>query len=123
MVPSVCSLFPVSNVYEMTGNRGGGGHSRAYQVSTPAFALAAFKIAVGGAGATLAFFQAVPVHGNTHATARFAPLETRFQKYFVQPFGLGLLFDQTAPRHHHRPDGRGYLLAFNHAGGFSQVFE
>ena len=87
-------------------------HCRADQVGASALPLPAFKVAVGGGGATLARLQPVGVHRPAHGAARFAPLKTGIDEYLVQPFLLGLSLDQTGTRHHHRQlDVVGYFFA------------
>ena len=86
----------------MACQSGGGGHRRADQMGSTTGALAAFEVAVAGRCATLAGLETVGVHRQTHAAAWLAPLETGSLEDLVQPFGFGLHFDQTRPRHHHR---------------------
>ena len=42
------NTFPVTHIDEMTRNRRGCCHNRAYQVSAPAASLATFEIAIRG---------------------------------------------------------------------------
>src|SRR6266581_1831313 len=65
-----------AHVDEMTGNRGGRSHDRADEVCAAVLALAAFEIAIAGAGAALVRRQDVGVHSDTHTAAGVAPLET-----------------------------------------------
>ena len=58
----------------MAGDGGGGGHDRADQVGAAVFALAAFEIAIAGAGAALVRREDVGVHADAHAAAGVAPL-------------------------------------------------
>ena len=60
----------------MAGDRGGGGHDRADEVRAAVFALAAFEIAIAGAGTALVRRQDIGVHANAHAAAGVSPLET-----------------------------------------------
>ena len=57
------------------------------------FALAALKIAVGGAGAAFVRRQDVGVHADAHAAARVAPLETGGGENFIEAFFFGFGFD------------------------------
>ena len=77
-----------ADVYEVAGDGGGCGHDRADQVRAAVFALAAFEIAVGGAGGALVRRKHVGVHADAHAAACVAPFETCFGENFV----AGLLF-------------------------------
>src|SRR5712692_7757652 len=55
-----------AHIHKMSRNRGGGGHHRADQMRTAVFALAAFKIAIRGAGAALVRRKNVGVHADAH---------------------------------------------------------
>jgi len=57
------------------------------------FALAAFEIAVGGAGAAFVRGEDVGVHADAHAAACIAPLETGGGENFIEAFFFGLGFD------------------------------
>src|SRR5258706_12205477 len=82
-----------ANVHEMPGNRRGSSHYRADEVRAAVFALAAFEIAVAGAGAAFVRRQNVGVHADAHAAASVAPLETGGAENFVEPFLFGLRLD------------------------------
>ena len=88
-------------------------------------ALTAFEVTVGCGGATLAGFQLVGVHGQTHGATGFAPFKTSGFENLVQALLLGLGFDQTRARNHHgKLDVLGHFLTqlFHHGGGFAHVF-
>src|ERR1700675_3728271 len=91
---SAMSLIPLAHVDEMPGDRGGGGHRRRHEVGAALVTLAALEIPVGGRGAALAGLELVGIHGEAHRAAGLAPFEAGLEEYFVEPFGLGLLFDQ-----------------------------
>jgi hypothetical protein len=57
--------------------------------------LAAFKISIAGAGATLAGFESVSVHGQAHRAAWFTPFKACSFENFVQTFALGLFLHQA----------------------------
>jgi hypothetical protein len=75
-------------------------HGWADQMGAATSALAAFKVAVAGAGAALTGFQAVCIHGQAHAATRFAPLKACRHENLVQAFAFGLFLDQPRARHH-----------------------
>src|SRR5688500_15106047 len=74
-----------ANVDEVPRHRGRGGHFGADQVRAPPLALAAFKVAVAGAGAALLGLEFVRVHRQAHAAAGLAPLRSGFGEDAVQP--------------------------------------
>src|SRR2546427_1686095 len=78
---------------EMAGDGGGGGHDRADEVRAAVFALAAFEVAITGAGAAFVRRQDVSVHADAHAAARVAPLEAGGGENFVEAFFFGLRLD------------------------------
>src|SRR5690242_13632598 len=73
----------------MAGDGGGSGHDRADEMRAAVAALAAFKIAIRGAGAALVRRQDVGVHADAHAAAGVAPLEARLRENFVEAFLFG----------------------------------
>src|SRR5271156_2978502 len=77
----------------MAGDGGGGGHYGADQVGAAVAALAAFEVAVAGAGAAFVGGQDVGVHADAHAAASVAPLKTGVGEDFVETFFFGLGFD------------------------------
>src|ERR1700694_3624 len=77
----------------MAGDGCGGGHDRADEVRAAVLALAAFKIAIAGAGAALVRGQDVGVHADAHAAARVAPLEAGVTENLVEAFLFGLGLD------------------------------
>src|SRR4029077_4420903 len=79
----------------MAGDRGGGGHYRADQVSAAVFALAALEIAVGRAGAALVRRQHVGIHADAHAAPCVAPFKTRVAENLVETFLFGLRFNSA----------------------------
>src|SRR4051812_31440274 len=120
----VCSLVPfgIAYIHEMTGDCRRRCHGRTDQVSTPAFALATFKVAVGSAGAAFALGKLVAVHGKAHAAPRLAPLETGLLENDVQTFGFRLVLNKSAAGHDHCPDRRGEFAAFSDFCGSPQIF-
>ena len=108
--------------------RGRGGHRRAHQVGAAAGALAAFEVAVAGAGAAFAGLQLVGVHRQAHAAAGFTPLEAGGDlKILCRPSAFGLRLHQARAGHDHRQlDVAGDLAArplAHHGGGVAQVFD
>src|SRR4029077_19695334 len=98
----------------MAGDGGGCGHYRADEVRAAVFALAAFEVAVAGAGAALVRRQDVGVHANAHTAASVAPLETGGGENFFEAFFLGLRFDTARTRNNQRLlDRLGDVLAFD----------
>src|SRR3989338_9132163 len=85
-IVSSLGLDQFAHIDKAAGHRSGGGHCRAYQVSTTTGTLTAFKVAVGGGRAMLATAQFVRVHRQAHGAARLAPFKTGFDKDVVQPF-------------------------------------
>ena len=79
-----------TDVDEMAGDGGGGGHDRADEMRAAVFALAAFEVAIAGAGAALVRRQDVGVHADAHAAAGVAPLETGRGENFIEAFFFGL---------------------------------
>jgi len=77
----------------VAGDGGGGGHYGADEVGAAVFTLAAFEVAVGGAGAAFVGRKDVGIHGDAHAAAGVAPFESRVAKNFVEAFFFGLGFD------------------------------
>src|SRR5579872_163585 len=61
-----------ANIYKVSGDGGGGGHSGADKMCAPTTSLASLKVAVAGGGTAFALAEAVAVHSDTHATASFA---------------------------------------------------
>src|SRR5882762_2405265 len=91
-----------ADVDEMAGNRRGGGHDRADQVSAAVFALAALEIAIAGAGAALVRRQDVRIHPDAHAAAGVAPFETGGGENLVEAFFFSLRFDSARARNDQR---------------------
>src|SRR2546423_15545740 len=89
------SLLQVADIYEMTDNSSGSGHSRADEMSASAASLAALEIAVAGRGTAFAFAKPIAIHGNTHAAARFTPFETSLAEDICQ----ALFFSHAAHTH------------------------
>src|SRR5258708_1395891 len=82
-----------AHIDEMAGDGGGGSHDRADEVRAAVFALAAFEVAIAGAGAALVGRQDVSVHADAHAATGVAPLETGGGENFVEAFFFGLRLD------------------------------
>src|SRR5580700_12229386 len=86
------------------------------------FALAAFEIAVGGAGAALVRRQDVGVHADAHAAARVAPFEACVGENFVEAFFFGLGLDAARARNNQRLlDAFRDVLAFDEVGRGAQI--
>ena len=85
----------------MTMDGSGRCHGRTDQMSTSSVALTSFKVTVAGRGATLAWLQAIGIHGQTHRATWFTPLESGRTENLIQAFVLGLLFDQARARDDH----------------------
>ena len=88
-----------SDVGEVAGDGGGGGHGRADQVGAAAGPLPALEVAVAGAGRALAGLELVGVHRQAHAAARLPPLGAGLEEDAVEPLGLGLMPDRLAAGH------------------------
>src|SRR6266446_5007578 len=82
-----------ADVHEMPGDGCGGSHYRADEMRAAVFALAAFEIAVAGAGAAFVRWQDVGIHPDAHAATCVAPFETGGGKNFVEAFFFGLRLD------------------------------
>src|SRR5690554_601675 len=117
------SVHQFTDINEVAGYRGSGGHGRAHQMGTSTKALTAFEVPVGGRRTMLALPQLIGVHRQTHRATRITPFKTGFDKDLVQAFLLRLGFHQTGTRHYHRLlQARRHLAAFHHRCGFTQVF-
>src|SRR5262249_43927361 len=87
-------------------------------------ALAAFKIAVGGAGTALVRRQDIGVHPDAHAAAGVAPFESSLGKDFVEALFFRGGFDPAGAW-----DDKGLLdvlrdvLAGDELGGGAQIIE
>src|SRR5690349_11410983 len=73
---------------QLAGHRGGGGDLRRDQVGTPALALPALEVAVGGGGGALARAERVRVHAQAHGTPGEPPFRARLGEDLVQTLGL-----------------------------------
>ena len=99
-------VVPFAYVNEVPFHSGGRGHRWTDQVSSAAFALASFKVAVAGAGTAFTRSKLVWVHRQAHAAACLTPIEARLFEDLVEPFFFGLDFDLPAAWYHHRIDIR-----------------
>ena len=90
-------------------------HGGADQVRAATSALTAFKVTVAGAGATLARFESIGIHGQAHRATGFAPFKASCFEDLVKALALGLFFDQARARHHHGVDAGADLLAAGRA--------
>src|SRR5690606_599167 len=118
------SPLEIADIGEVAGDGRRRCHGRADQVRTPAGALAAFEVAVGGRGAALALAEAILVHAQAHRAARVAPFETGIGEYAVQALGFRLALDQARARHHQcLDDVAGDLVTLDYVGGQAQVFQ
>src|SRR5437763_16268286 len=108
----------------MPRDRGRGGHLGAYQVRTPARALATFEVAVRGRRAALTRRELVVVHPEAHRAARIAPLETRVLEDAIEPFLLRLGLHEARARHHERElHVLRHALAAYDGGGRTKVLD
>ena len=82
-----------ADVYEMACDGCCGRHDRADEVGAAVAALAAFEIAIEGAGAALVWRQHIRVHADTPASAGIAPFKARLRENFVQTFFFRLRLD------------------------------
>ena len=127
--PAKSKLFDVNyiefaHVDEMTRNRGGRGHDRADEVCAAVFALAAFEVAIAGAGAALVRRQDVRVHSDAHTAAGVAPLETGVAEDFVQSFFFRLGFDAAGTGDDQRLfDTFRDVFAFDKMRGGAEIIE
>src|SRR3990172_12795795 len=87
---SISARLPLSDVYEVPRDGGGGDHLGAGQVRAPSPALPPLEVAVGRGGATLARLGDVRVHPQAHRAAGLPPLETGVREDAVQPLLLRL---------------------------------
>src|SRR5690554_3101198 len=117
------SVHQFTDINEVAGYRGSGGHGRAHQMGTSTKALTAFEVPVGGRRTMLALPQLIGVHRQTHRATRITPFKTGFDKDLVQAFLLRLGFHQTGTRPYHRlRQARRHLAALHPRCGFTQVF-
>jgi len=108
----------------MAGQGGGGGHDRADQVRAGVAALAAFEVAIGGAGAAFVGREDVGVHADAHAAACIAPLEARGGEEFVEAFFFGLGFDAArAGNDEGLLDIFGDMFSGDEMGGCAEIVE
>src|SRR5207302_145438 len=96
---------------------------RADQMSSPARALATFKVAVAGGGAALTRLQPVRVHAQAHGAAGFAPLEAGLSKDAVQAFLLRRALYLLRAGNDHGLNGAGNFIAFYHPRCAADVFQ
>ena len=88
------------------------------------FSLAAFEIAVRGAGAALVGREDVGVHADAHAAARVAPFKSGFAEYFVEAFFFGLRLDAARAGDDQRLlDALRDVLAGNEVRGGAKIVE
>src|SRR6476661_4450868 len=105
----------------MPSHRRRGGHSGGDEVGAAAFALATFEVAIAGAGAALARFELVGVHGQAHAAAGFAPFKAGFLEDAVESLGFGVAFHLTTAGDDHRVDGTCDPVTFHHGCGGAEI--
>src|SRR3954462_1300611 len=105
----------------MSHDRRGGGHGGGDEVGAAAFALPAFEVAVAGAGAALAGFELVGVHGQAHAAAGFAPFEPGFFEDAIEAFRFFFAFFLSAAGHNHGVNGARGFVVFDDGGGGAEV--
>src|SRR5256884_2235599 len=108
----------------MAGDRGCGGHYRAYEVRAAVFALAALEITVRRAGAAFVGRQDVGVHADAHAAAGVAPLETGVAENLVEAFFFGLRLDAAGAGDNQRLlDVFRHVLASDEIRSGAQIME
>src|SRR5216683_669619 len=108
----------------MAGDGGGCGHDWADEVRAAVLALAAFEIAIAGAGAALVGRQDVSVHADAHAAAGVAPLEAGVAENFVEAFFFSLRLDAAGAGHNQRLlDVFCHVLAFDKMRGGAKIIE
>src|SRR5437016_479833 len=108
----------------MAGNRGGCGHDRADEMRATVLALAAFEVAIAGAGATLVRRQDVGVHADAHAASGVAPLETGVAENFFEAFFFGLRLDTARAGDNQRLlDVFRHVLAGDKVRGGAEIVE
>src|SRR5262249_3531770 len=98
-----------------------GCHGGGDEVRAAAFALAAFEIAVAGAGTALAGLELVGIHRQAHAAAGFTPVEAGFFEDAIEAFLLGLLFHLAAAGNDHGIDRARDAVAFDDGGGGAEI--
>src|SRR6185437_5823527 len=88
------------------------------------FALTAFEIAIGSAGAAFVRLQNVVVHADAHAASGIAPLESGGDKNFVEAFGFRLRFHAARTGNDERLLQRfRNVLSSDEFCGKAQIFE
>ena len=108
----------------MAGDRGGGGHYWADEMRAAVFALAAFEIAIAGAGAAFVRRQDVGVHPDAHAAAGVAPLETGVAENLIEAFFFRLALNAAGAGDNQRLlDVFRHVLAFDKMRGGAQIIE
>src|SRR5258708_5056842 len=113
-----------ADVHEMPGDGGGGSHDRAHEMRAAVLALAAFEIAVAGAGAAFVGRQDVGIHPDAHTAAGVAPFETGSAENFVKAFFFGLRLNAARARYNQRLlDVFRHVLAGNKMRGGAQIIE
>src|ERR1700736_3931985 len=111
-------------VYEVTCDGGGCGHYWTDQMCAAVFALAAFEIAIGGAGGALVRRENVRVHAYAHAATCVAPFETGGGENFIEAFFFGLGFDAAGTGDNQRLlDIAGYVFAFDEVSGGAKIVD
>src|SRR5205823_4026331 len=91
----------LSNVHEVAGDRGRGGHRRTNQVRSASTPLPSLEVPVAGRRAAFARSENVRIHAETHRTTGVAPLEACLAKEGVESLGLGLPLHARRPRYDH----------------------
>src|SRR5437868_7141558 len=95
----------------MASDGGSSSHSGTDQVGASTLALPSLEVAVAGGGTALPLGKLIPIHGDTHAASRLAPLKA----CLAEDVGDALLFGQASHLrgawHDHGADVWGDLLA------------
>ena len=110
------------HVRDLAGERRSRGGQAGCKKRAPAFALAAFKVAVAGAmtaywpGSSWSPFMAMHIE-----QPGFAPLGPGFLEDPIQPFGFGLLLDLLRAGHDQHAHAFGDFATFQQRGGQAQI--
>src|SRR5581483_5326443 len=124
MVPCIRSLsLPITNIYEVTGNGGGGSHRGADEMRASSASLAALEVTVAGGGAAFPVAQAISVHRDAHATSRLAPVKARFAEDISESLFLSHAPHLHRAGHDHRAHAGGYIFPLDILRGHTQIFQ
>src|ERR1041385_6569661 len=116
-------LFPVSDIDEMSLDRGRDGHGRRHEMRPATGPLAPFEITIAGRGAALSWLKYVGIHRQAHTETGFAPLTSPLFDQPTEPCLSRLLLPQARPWHNHCPPPPGDTLALGEAGRKAEIFD